>query len=167
MPPTRSPCPQVAELLRSSDLPRFAFSTAKPRLPRRTQKGGNVNREPTSQQADLTAELAQAARALSEIELIRSHPADTQALLPDLRTAIDSLKQVSAQLSWWYNRSIRGNDYAADVGAGTAVEDAAAQLLAASRFLSAARDAVGAAEEATSKARWKRRRSTPTSHTDQ
>lgn len=126
-----------------------------------------MNREPTSQQADLSAELAQTARALSEIELIRSHPADIQTVLPNLLTTIDSLKQVSAQLSWWHSRSIRDNDSAAGVGAGTAIEDAAAQLLAASRFLSAARDAVGAAEEDTGEVRWKRRRSTPTPHTDQ
>lgn len=108
-------------------------------------------------------EVSRAAKTLSEAHILRSHPADTQKLIHELSETMDSLKQVTAQLSWVHSRAVNSSDYTADEGAGLAIEDAAAQLLAASRFLSAARNAVIAAERATSDVRWtKPRRSDPT-----
>lgn len=116
-----------------------------------------MSREPNSQPQSLARELAETAKALSEAGVNKAHPADTYALLQDLGTAMDSLKQVTAQLSWWHSRAIRGSDYVATSDTATVVEDAAAQILAASRFLSAARDSLRAAEGANSEVRWKRR----------
>lgn len=123
--------------------------------------------KPAARRAALAAELAETSRALSESDLLKVHPADVHALLQDLHTAIGSLKQVTAQLSWSHSRVVRGSRQTIGDGAGATIEDAAAQLLAASRFLSAAHDAIAAADETNSEIRWKRRRSTPTSHTDQ
>lgn len=68
-----------------------------------------------------------------------------------------AIPAVVAGIGTYFGLHLNGM-HRADDGAGTAVEDAAARLLAASRLLSAARDAVGAAEEATGVVRWKRRR---------
>ncbi|SMX98870.1 hypothetical protein [Brevibacterium linens] len=97
------------------------------------------------------------AKALSEAQLSRTHPSDIPPLAHEIAATLDSLKQVTAQLSWWHSRAVNGSDYAPDEGANLGIEDAAAQLLAASRFVSAARDAVAAAETATRTVRWKRR----------
>lgn len=121
--------------------------------------------EPTTPRTALTAELAETARTLLESDLSRTHVMDAPALLNDLYTSIDALKQATAQMSWRHSRAIRGSDYSTDAADTLAVEDAAAQLLAASRFLSAARAATAAAEEASKSVRWRRRdrqRSTPT-----
>ena len=113
--------------------------------------------EPANQHTALTAEIAEAASTLAESDLSRTHVMDTPALLKDLRTSIDALQQVTAQMSRRHSRAIRGRDFAPDDADALAVEDAAAQLLAAARFLSAARDATAAAEEASKTVRWKRR----------
>lgn len=97
------------------------------------------------------------AKALSEAQLSRTHPSDIPPLTHEIADTLDSLKKVTAQLSWWHSRAVNGSDYAPDEGANLGIEDAAAQLLAASRFVSAARDAVAAAETATRSVRWKRR----------
>lgn len=115
-----------------------------------------MNPEPPHHRTGIAAELAETARQLSESDLNRARTEDTHALLQDLHTAIDSLKQVAAQLSWWHSRAIGGSNYVKGDESGPAIEDAAAQLLSASRFLSAARDAVRAAEAANSEVRWKR-----------
>lgn len=113
--------------------------------------------EAANQHTALTAEIAEATMALAESDLSRTHVMDAPALLKDLRTSIDALKQVTAQMSGRHSRAIRGRDYAHDDADALAVEDAATQLLAASRFLSAACDATAAAEEASKIVRWKRR----------
>lgn len=116
-----------------------------------------MNPEPASRHTGITAELAEAAMALAESDLSRTHVMAAPALLKDLRTSIDALKQATAQMSGRHSHAIRGRDYAPDDADALAVEDAATQLLAASRFLSAARDATAAAEEASKTVRWSRR----------
>ena len=114
----------------------------------------------TEQQGDSVAratEVSREAKALSGAQLSRTHPSDIPPLTHEISATLDSLKQVTAQLSWWHSRAVNGSDYAPDEGASLAIEDASAQLLAASRFVSAARDAVAAAETATRTVRWKRR----------
>lgn len=113
--------------------------------------------EPANRPPVLSSELVGIARALSESDLSKVHPADAHALLEDLHAAIDSLKQVTAQLSWGHTLAVRGRRQAIGDSAVATVEDAAAQLLAAARFLSAARDAIAAADETNSEIRWKRR----------
>lgn len=113
------------------------------------QDGSSVSRA-----AGISGEM----KALAESELSRSSPVEIPAIIHELAETVDSLKQVAAQLSWWHSRAIHSSYYAAEEGAGLAIEDAAAQLLAASRFLSASRDAITAAETATSAIRWKRHR---------
>lgn len=104
-----------------------------------------------------STEVSREAKALSDAHLSRTHPSDIPPLTHEIAATLDPLKQVTAQLSWWHSRVVNGSDYAPDQGASLAIEDAAAQILAASRFLSAARDAVTAAETATRTVRWKRR----------
>lgn len=106
---------------------------------------------------DFSKILAETARRLSETELIRTHPADAQALLQDLCSATDSLMQIATQLSRGHSRAIRRGDYIPTKDSATAADDAAAQLLAAARFLSAARDSLRSAEETDSEVRWTRR----------
>ena len=107
------------------------------------------------------------AKALSDAHLSRTHPSDIPPLTHEIAATLDSLKQVTAQLSWWRSRVVNGSDYAPDQGASLAIEDAAAQLLATSRFLSAARDAVTAGETATRTVRWKRRHRPSTATLDE
>lgn len=113
------------------------------------------------------AEVSREAKALSDARLSRAHPSDIPPLTHEIADTLDSLKQVTAQLSWWHSRAVNGSDYAPDERASLAIEDAAAQLLAASRFLSAARDAVTAAETATRTVRWKRRHRPGTASLDE
>lgn len=113
------------------------------------------------------AEVSREAKALSDAHLSQTHPSDIPPLTHEIAATLDSLKQVTAQLSWWHSRTVNGSDYAPDQGASLAIEDAAAQLLAASRFLSAARDAVTAGETATRTVRWKRRHRPSTATLDE
>jgi hypothetical protein len=115
--------------------------------------------EPASRHTALTAELADDARTLADNDLNRTHVTDAPALLHDLHASIDALKQATAQMSWRHSRAIKGSDYA--------VEDAAAQLLAASRFLAAASDATAAAEKASKTVRWRRRNQQRSTSTEQ
>lgn len=69
---------------------------------------------------------------------------------------MDSLKQITAQLSWGHGRAAKSSSYNASSDSAAAVEDVATQLLAASRFLSAARDALRAAEAASGEVLGKR-----------
>lgn len=113
--------------------------------------------EQPGESVDRATKVSHEAKALSQAQLSRTHPSDIPPLTHEIADTLDSLKQVTAQLSWWHSRAVNGSDYAPDEGANLGIEDAAAQLLAASRFLSAARDAVTAAETATRSVRWKRR----------
>lgn len=113
--------------------------------------------EQPGESVDRATKVSHEAKALSQAQLARTHPSDIPPLTHEIADTLDSLKQVTAQLSWWHSRAVNGSDYAPDEGANLGIEDAAAQLLAASRFLSAARDAVTAAETATRSVRWKRR----------
>jgi len=112
--------------------------------------------EPTDT-AERSAALAETARRLSEADLTRTRPDEIPALLNDLHTAVDALKHTTAKLSWWHSRAIRGSDYAPDEDANEAVEDAATQLLAASRFLTAASNGTAAAVDTGKTIRWRRR----------
>ena len=113
--------------------------------------------EQPGESVERATKVAHEAKALSEAQLSRTHPSDIPPLTHEIAATLDSLKQVTAQLSWWHSRAVNGSDYAPNEGANLGIEDAAAQLLAASRFVSAARDAVAAAETATRTVRWKRR----------
>lgn len=115
-----------------------------------------MNSEPTDA-SEPSADLPETARRLAEADLARAHPDEIPALLHDLHASVDVLKHTTAELSWWHSRAIRGSDYAPDEHASEAIEDAATQLLAASRFLTAARDATAAAVDASENIRWRRR----------
>lgn len=120
-------------------------------------RGDDVVTEQPGESVERATKVSHEAKALSQAQLSRTHPSDIPPLTHEIADTLDSLKQVTAQLSWWHSRAVNGSDYAPDEGANLGIEDAAAQLLAASRFLSAARDAVTAAETATRSVRWKRR----------
>lgn len=120
-------------------------------------RGDGVVTEQPGESVERATEVSREAKALSEAQLSRTHPSDIPPLTHEIAATLDSLKQVTAQLSWWHSRAVNGSDYAPDEGASLGIEDAAAQLLAASRFVSAARDAVAAAGTATRSVRWKRR----------
>lgn len=107
-------------------------------------------------QRQLASEAGEAARSLAgSIRTVRT-PSDSSAIIDEVRATVDALKQVTAQLSWWHSGVVEGREHAGEnsSGSGTAVEDAAAQLLSASRFLSAAGDAIAGAREANSTIRW-------------
>lgn len=118
---------------------------------------GAVNRHGDSEFRADESELARAARQLSATDFSRCEPAEIRALVGAVSSTIEPLRNSVAQLSWWHTRAVRGSDYSAEHDGGAAVEDAATQLLAASRFLAAADDAVRAAREANGAVRWRRR----------
>lgn len=103
-------------------------------------------------------ELARAARQISTTDFSRANPTEIRALLTEINHTVEPLKAATAQLSKWHSKAIRGSYYAPSHANGEAVEDAATQLLAASRFLAAAGHALHAAEQANAEVRWRRRR---------
>lgn len=109
----------------------------------------------SERQADAN-DLSQAARNLQTTDFARADPTEIREILEELTQALEPLTHTAAKLSRWHSRAVRGSHYTATQDANEAVEDAATQLLATARFLTAARDAARAGTEANNTVRWRK-----------